>query len=142
MKNVLDGYPMLLISLASPAGEQDLCNANGSRGRRAEQEGGMSGHYDVDAVRKEFPAVEKMTYLDSGFQAPLARPVKAAFERFLNEGLGSAGPKHVWLERMEQTRSKVSRFLGVSAHEIAFTKNTSEAMNIAANALPLVAGDN
>jgi selenocysteine lyase/cysteine desulfurase len=102
----------------------------------------MSRHYDVRAVRKEFPAVEKMIYLDSGFQTPLARPVKAAFELFLNEGLVSAGPKQVWLERMEQTRSKVSRFLGVSAREIAFTKNTSEAMNIAANALPLVAGDN
>src|SRR5262245_4308538 len=102
----------------------------------------MSRYYDVRAVRKEFPAVEKMTYLDSGFQTPLSRPVKAAFEQFLCEGLGSAGPKQVWLERVEQTRSKVSRFLGVSAHEIAFTKNTSEAMNIAANALPLAAGDN
>src|SRR5215475_15675437 len=105
MKNVLDGYPMLLISLASPAGEQDLCNANGSRGRRAEQEGGMSGHYDVDAVRKEFPAAERMTYLDSGFQAPLVRPVKAAIDLFLRESLDTAGPKSVWLDRVEQTRA-------------------------------------
>ncbi|MBB4427588.1 selenocysteine lyase/cysteine desulfurase [Bradyrhizobium sp. CIR48] len=102
----------------------------------------MSRHYDVKAVRKEFPAVEKITYLDSGFQTPLARPVKAAFDLFLNEGLANAGPKHVWLERLEHTRSKVGRLLGVPAHEIAFTKNTSEAMNIAANALPLVSGDN
>jgi selenocysteine lyase/cysteine desulfurase len=102
----------------------------------------MSGHYDVNAVRKEFPAVDRIVYLDSGFQTPLARPVKAAIELFLHEGLETAGPKSVWLDRVEQTRAKVARFLGVSAGEIAFTKNTSESMNIAANALPLRPGDN
>lgn len=102
----------------------------------------MSRHYDVDAVRKEFPAVERMVYLDSGFQTPLARPVKAAIELFLREGFETAGPKSIWLDRVEQTRAKVARFLGVTADEIAFTKNTSESMNIAANALPLQAGDN
>ncbi|RZN05452.1 aminotransferase [Bradyrhizobium genosp. SA-3] len=102
----------------------------------------MSCHYDVDAVRKEFPAVERMVYLDSGFQTPLARPVKAAMELFLREGFETAGPKSVWLDRVELIRAKVSRFLGVTADEVAFTKNTSESMNIAANALPLRAGDN
>ena len=101
----------------------------------------MSRHYDVDAVRKEFPAVERITYLDSGFQTPLARPVKAAIDRFLSESFETAGPKSVWLDRVEQTRKKLARFLGASADEIAFTKNTSESMNIAANALPLRAGD-
>jgi selenocysteine lyase/cysteine desulfurase len=102
----------------------------------------MSRHYDVEAVRKEFPAVERMVYLDAGFQTPLARPVKAAVELFLREGFETAGPKSVWLDRVEQTRAKVARLLGVATEEIAFTKNTSESMNIAANALPLAAGDN
>jgi selenocysteine lyase/cysteine desulfurase len=110
--------------------------------RCAQQEMPMSRHYDVEAVRKEFPAVERMIYLDSGFQTPLARPVKAAIELFLREGFETAGPKSVWLDRVEQTRVKVARLLGVTADEIAFTKNTSESMNIAANALPLQAGDN
>lgn len=101
----------------------------------------MSRHYDVDAVRKEFPAVGRITYLDSGFQTPLARPVKAAIDLFLREGLETAGPKSVWLDRVDQTREKLARFLGVTGDEIAFTKNTSESMNIAANALPLRAGD-
>jgi selenocysteine lyase/cysteine desulfurase len=102
----------------------------------------MSRHYNVQAVRKEFPAADRMVYLDSGFQAPLARPVKAAIELFLREGLEKAGPKSMWLDRVEGTRAKAARFLGVSADEIAFTKNTSESMNIAANALPLRAGEN
>ncbi|OMI05337.1 aminotransferase [Bradyrhizobium brasilense] len=111
------------------------------RATRFERGVAMSRHYDVEAVRKEFPAAERMVYLDSGFQAPLARPVMAAIETFLREGLETAGPKSVWLDRVEQTRAKLARFLGVSADEIAFTKNTSESMNIAANALPLRAGD-
>lgn len=101
----------------------------------------MSQHYDVAAVRKSFPAAEHVVYLDSGFQTPLSLPVKEAYERFLREGLETAGPKPIWLNRLEETRVKVAAFLGVKPHEIAFTKNTSESMNIAANALPLRAGD-
>jgi selenocysteine lyase/cysteine desulfurase len=101
----------------------------------------MSQTYDIAAVRAAFPAAEHIVYLDSGFQTPLCRPVKDAYERFLREGLETAGPKQVWLNRLEETRAKVATFLSVKPHEIAFTKNTSESMNIAANALPLSAGD-
>ncbi|UCI23002.1 aminotransferase class V-fold PLP-dependent enzyme (plasmid) [Mesorhizobium sp. B2-1-8] len=99
-------------------------------------------YYDVEAVRKLFPVVEKMTYLDSGFQTPMSTPVKQALEAFVTESYETAGPKSVWIERMEATRCKVASLLNAAPEEIAFTKNTSEAMNIAANALPLKAGDN
>src|ERR1700742_3925453 len=101
----------------------------------------MIQHYDVAAVRKSFPAADHVVYLDSGFQTPLSLPVKEAYDRFLREGLETAGPKQIWLNRLEETRVRVASFLGVKPHEIAFTKNTSESMNIAANALPLRAGD-
>ncbi|MGU3405006.1 aminotransferase class V-fold PLP-dependent enzyme [Methylobacterium brachiatum] len=101
----------------------------------------MTQHYDVAAVRKEFPAADSIVYLDSGFQTPLARAVKEAYERFLREGYETAGPKQVWLNRLEETRAKLARFIGARPEEIAFTKNTSESMNIAANALPLRPGD-
>ncbi|WAJ29411.1 aminotransferase class V-fold PLP-dependent enzyme [Antarcticirhabdus aurantiaca] len=94
------------------------------------------------AVRAQFPAASRMTYLDSGFQAPLAAPVRAAIESLLDEASEAAGPKSVWLERVETVRAKLARFINARAGEIAFTKNTSEALNIAANALPLKAGDN
>ncbi|MER8454227.1 aminotransferase class V-fold PLP-dependent enzyme [Mesorhizobium sp. M1428] len=102
----------------------------------------MTQYYDVEAVRKLFPVVEKMTYLDSGFQTPMSTPVKQAFEAFIKESYETAGPKSVWIDRMEETRAKVAALLNAATEEIAFTKNTSEAMNIAANALPLKAGDN
>jgi len=101
----------------------------------------MTQHYDVAAVRQAFPAAEHVVYLDSGFQTPLSRPVKEAYERFLQEGFESAGPKQVWLNRLEETRAKLACFIGAQPEAIAFTKNTSESMNIAANALPLRPGD-
>lgn len=102
----------------------------------------MTRHYDVEAVRKLFPAAEKMTYLDSGFQTPMSAPVRRALETFIDEAYETAGPKSIWIERMERTRAGVAMLLNAAPQDIAFTKNTSESMNIAANALPLKAGDN
>lgn len=102
----------------------------------------MPAHYDVEAVRREFPVTQRMLYLDSAHQTPLARSVREALVRFYDEGHEMAGPKPVWLRRVEEVRERVARLLNAAPSEIAFTKNTSEGMNIAANALPLQPGDN
>ena len=94
------------------------------------------------AVRAQFPVTKRLLYLDSGHQTPLSTNVRAALEEFLSEGHEMGGPKSVWLRRAEQTRERVAKFFNASASEIAFTKNTSEGLNIAANAVPLQAGDN
>jgi selenocysteine lyase/cysteine desulfurase len=102
----------------------------------------MSRHYDVAAVRRQFPVTERLLYLDSAHQTPLATSVREALLGFYREGSEMAGPKPVWLDRVEQVRARVAKLLNAAPAEIAFTKNTSEGMNIAANALPLTAGDN
>lgn len=98
--------------------------------------------YDLAAGRAEFPAAERMLYLDAAFQTPLATSVRAALQRFYEEGHETAGPKATWLDRVEIVRARVAGLLGAAPQEIAFTKNTSEGLNIAANALPLQPGDN
>ena len=102
----------------------------------------MSRHYDVAAIRRQFPVTERLLYLNSAHQTPLATSVREALLGFYREGLETAGPKPVWLDRIEQVRARVAKLLNAAPAEIAFTKNTSEGMNIAANALPLTAGDN
>jgi selenocysteine lyase/cysteine desulfurase len=102
----------------------------------------MEQFYDVEAVRRAFPVAERMLYLDAAHQTPLATPVRDALLRFYQEGHDYAGPKSLWLSRVEETRHRVASLLNADASEIAFTKNTSEGMNIAANALPLQPGDN
>jgi cysteine desulfurase / selenocysteine lyase len=102
----------------------------------------MVERFDVAAIRREFPVTNRMIYLDSAHQTPLAARVKAALENFYTEGYESGGPKSVWLKRVEQVRGRVAKLIGAEPCEIAFTKNTSEGLNIAANALPLQRGDN
>ncbi|MEM5343399.1 aminotransferase class V-fold PLP-dependent enzyme [Paraburkholderia azotifigens] len=94
------------------------------------------------SIREQFPVTKRQLYLDSGHQTPLSSSVRDALVSFLTEGYEMAGPKPVWVRRVEETRANVARFFNASPSEIAFTKNTSEGLNIAANAVPLEAGDN
>ena len=102
----------------------------------------MADHFDVNAARGLFPVTTRMLYLDSAHQTPLATPVRDAVFEFYREGHESGGPKAVWLRRAEEVRAQVAQLLNVTPSEIAFTKNTSEGLNIAANAIPLQTGDN
>ena len=98
--------------------------------------------FDVAAIRSEFPVTKRMLYLDSAHQTPLAASIRSALNDFYSEGHETAGPKPVWLRRVEQTRQRVAALFNAKPSEIAFTKNTSEGLNIAANAVPLRDGDN
>ena len=102
----------------------------------------MSASFDIAAIRRQFPITERILYFDSAHQAPLSLSVRAALERFYAEGLETAGPKARWLARVDDVRARLAKLIGADPSEIAFTKNASEGLNIAANALPLAAGDN
>lgn len=96
---------------------------------------------DIESIRRDFPVIRRMLYLDSAHQTPMASCVRDALAEFLSEGNEMAGPKPMWMRRVDTARQKVATLLNASPSEIAFTKNTSEGLNIAANAVPLKAGD-
>lgn len=102
----------------------------------------MQERFDLAAVRREFPITGRMLYFDTAHQAPLARTVRAALERFYDEAEQHAGPKPKWLGRVDRVRAKAARLLGCEASEVAFVKNTSEGLNIAAHSLDLQPGEN
>lgn len=102
----------------------------------------MSQPFDIAAVRSQFPVATRMLYLDSAHQTPLATSIRDALVDFFAEAHEAAGPKPAWLRRVEQTRARVASLFNAKSAEIAFTKNTSEGLNIAANALPFEPGDN
>ncbi|NUR84892.1 MAG: aminotransferase class V-fold PLP-dependent enzyme, partial [Nonomuraea sp.] len=93
-------------------------------------------------LRSSFPAAGAMLYLDAAHQTPLSIPVRAALDAFLDEALLEAGPKPRWLARVEEVRGRLAVLLGVDPGEVAFTKNTSEGLNIAARGLRWEPGDN
>jgi selenocysteine lyase/cysteine desulfurase len=102
----------------------------------------MHSTLDFASVRREFPVTQHLLYLDSAHQTPLASSIRDALFSFYSEGHEYGGPKPLWLRRVEQVRGRVAQFFNAQPTEIAFTKNTSEGLNIAANAIPLQAGDN
>ncbi|MFE1248695.1 aminotransferase class V-fold PLP-dependent enzyme [Streptomyces sp. NPDC058735] len=93
-------------------------------------------------LRSQFPAAEQFLYLDAAHQTPLSALVRSALDAFYDEALESAGPKKRWLARVAEVRARLAAFLGVGVDEIAFTKNTSEGLNIAAHGLHVEPGDN
>jgi len=102
----------------------------------------MTRLLDNTAIRADFPVASKMLYLDSAHQTPLGVTAKLAIEDFLAKSFEMAGSKPKWLARVEQVRGALASFIGASTDDIAYTKNTSEGLNIAANAIDFNAGDN
>lgn len=92
--------------------------------------------------REAFPIAERFIHLDIANKAPLPSTVIAALDAFLAEHALGPGDKDTWKARVEAVRRRLARLIGVTAGEIAFTRNTSEGLNIAAQAIDWRGGDN
>jgi cysteine desulfurase / selenocysteine lyase len=103
--------------------------------------------YDVEAVRRDFPILERtvgpypLTYLDSAntSQKP-RRVVEAIADHYLHHNANVARAMHVLgaeaTAAFEGARTAVATFIGAArSEEVVFTKNASEALNLAAHTL-------
>jgi len=95
-------------------------------------------------LRSAFPVMERLTYLDMAYGNPLANSVKAAMEEYLGafqrDGVSVARDRAYVV--LEEVRANFAALVGAKASEVAFVKNTSEGLNIAAAGLRVEAGDN
>jgi selenocysteine lyase/cysteine desulfurase len=96
---------------------------------------------DFARVRESFPTARNVTYLDLANKNILPQPVIDAVGQFLHEGILTGGDKERWKRVVEEVRAEMAVLIGADPTEIAFVKNTSEGLNIAARALGLKAGD-
>ena len=107
----------------------------------------MSDLYDVEAVRRDFPILSRqvgaypLTYLDSGntSQKP-QQVVDAIAAHYLEHNANVARAMHVLgaeaTAAFEGARGTVAAFIGAArTEEVVFTKNASEALNLAAHTL-------
>ena len=115
------------------------------------------GPLDVEVLRKDFPLLSRtvhdrpIVYLDSAATALQPRVVLAAMERYyetthanVHRGVYATAEEATRL--YEDARITVGRFIGAPdpAHEVVFTKNTTESLNLVAHAwgrANLLAGD-
>lgn len=99
---------------------------------------------NVDQLRSEFPVMERLTYLDMAYGNPLANSVRTAMEEYMEafqrDGVSVARARAYGV--LDEVRAKFAALVGAEASEVAFVKNTSEGLNIAAAGLRIAAGDN
>jgi len=94
------------------------------------------------AARREFPALETYTYLDTAGRNPMSNRVRAGIEGFLDARQSGAYAKPLWFNKVEETRKQVAQLVDATPGEIALMKNTSEGLNAVAAAVDWQEGDN
>ena len=87
------------------------------------------------ALRKEFPVLERKTYLNSGSYCALANDVKAAFEAYIEERSLEGANWGLWAAKNESVRALTATLLRAAPDEIAITASVSAGLNSLASAL-------
>lgn len=101
----------------------------------------------VAEVRRDMPSLKDLVYLDSASVVPAPLPVIKAMEEYFyshpfNYGVGVWRRSVEAAERVNDARRIAARVVGAASDdEIAFTKNTTEAINLVAQGLDWKAGD-
>ena len=90
---------------------------------------------NFQALRKEFPVLERKTYLNSGSYCALANDVKAAFEAYMEDRLLVGANWDVWITKNESVRALTAKLLHATPDEIAVTASVSAGLNALASAL-------
>jgi cysteine desulfurase / selenocysteine lyase len=91
---------------------------------------------DWSAVRAEYPAATRYTYLNSAGAPPVSRRAASEARRFYSEMMAEGDLRWpAWLEQMEGVRARVARLLGAEPAEVAFTFSSSHAFTLLAQLL-------
>jgi cysteine desulfurase/selenocysteine lyase len=86
---------------------------------------------DWNAIRAQFPACNRITYLNAAGGSPICAEASVEGKRYFDEMLLYGDTCwDQWLERTEQVRDKLASFMHASREEVAFATNTSLAMGI------------
>ena len=102
----------------------------------------MTMAVDWPALRQEFPTLAKWTYLDVARKTIPPRCQEQAVQAYYRDIYENAGVDAWSAENMALARAEMAHLLGAKPSEIAFTKNTTEGLLIAAHAFDLKPGDN
>ena len=96
---------------------------------------------DVERIRSEFPALSRWTHFALAHKAPLPRAAEQAFAEIVSDFADTGGRRSYDMERVEEARATLARLVGVPGDCLAFVKNTSEGIGIAAAGLAWSEGD-
>ena len=97
-------------------------------------------------VRKEFPALERQTFLDSACVSLAPQRSVEKLRAFLDMAAscpsGSATQQHLDMDAMRSAaRAPLAKLINTGEDDIALMESTTQGMNLVANAIPLKRGD-
>jgi hypothetical protein len=95
---------------------------------------------DPLGVRKDFPALDEVTFLNTAYSGLLSQPVVDAGREWLESRARQTYYVPQWLEKTDETRRLFARFIGAGEDEIGFLYATSEGENVVVKALDWNAG--
>src|ERR1700726_3091070 len=90
---------------------------------------------NFEALRKEFPVLQRKTYLNSGSYCALAKEVREAFDAYMEDRLLVGANWDVWVMKNEAGRNLTASLLRAAPDEIAVTASVSAGLNSLASAL-------
>src|SRR5271154_1158287 len=94
------------------------------------------------AAREQFPITKHRIYFDIANMNSPPRCVSDTLAEYYAVMQDGSGDKTAMSAEVEAARRKAAALLHCDPNEIAFVKNTSEGLNIAANAIDWQPGDN
>jgi len=99
----------------------------------------LSAQYRALAPALELDAI---THVNSGYQAVMNLRVKEALDRFLMQAVAHPHPKANWISQAAAAKSALADHLHVSPDSLAFTRDTTEGLNLFQRSLIFSPGDN
>lgn len=97
---------------------------------------------EIKRYRELFPVTRHWIYLNHAGVGPVSLRVTEAVEAYNREALEHGYTRGAaWHKRIEAIRESCARLIGAQAGEIAFVKNTSHGISLAARGLNLGEGD-
>ena len=129
-----------------PAGREETVEIAGEKTMEPAMEAQETGKYKVEAIRRDFPILGDIIYLDNAATSFSPEPVIAAMVEFehryrANVGRGVHRLTSIASQRYWHAHEKVAEFIGGKNGITVFTKNTTESVNMVALGLGWKPGD-
>lgn len=94
-------------------------------------------------IRSLFPVTDKYIYMNHAAVSPLSTSARDAMQALIEDvTLNGSANYEDWCRTYEETRHSAARLVNARPHEIAFMRNTSEALSAVANGIDWREGDN
>jgi cysteine desulfurase / selenocysteine lyase len=95
-----------------------------------------------EEIRALFPVTRNYIYMNHSAVSPLSTRARDAMTRLIDDVTENGSSNYfAWCAAYEHARESAARLVGARAHEIAFMRNTSDAISAVANGLDWRAGD-